>query len=125
MLKRFLFLLFVFCTPIFVHAQIYVEGVGGILPLDLCNCTTGAAVMDQGSAAIAVGNTVNPYYIANSAVFLHDVSTNTSTQVALFELFTLSIRLMGMLSILVICPQVSSCRGICSFLTAFYTVARN
>ncbi len=88
MAKLFFFLLICLCPLMIVHAQIYVEGVGGILPLDLCNCTTGAAVMDQGSAAIAVGNTPNPYYIANGAVFSHDVSTNTSTQVALFDVST-------------------------------------
>jgi hypothetical protein len=63
-------------------AQLYIETVGGVFPLNICNCTVGAPVVTVGSAAISIVPNQNPYYLANEELLELNLATGISTVVA-------------------------------------------
>jgi hypothetical protein len=62
-------------------AQILLENVGGVFPLDLCTCTQGPVVYPDGTGAIALGPSPNPYLHINNQVFQYNPTTGVSTLV--------------------------------------------
>lgn len=65
-----------------VAAQIYVETIGGILPLNICDCVLGAPVIATGSTAIAVAPNQNLYLLESDQLVSYNLNTGTNTVVA-------------------------------------------
>ena len=65
-----------------ITAQLYVETVGGVFPLNICNCAFGAPVLTVGTSAISVASDVGLYYLVNEELLELNLLTGTSTVVA-------------------------------------------
>jgi hypothetical protein len=63
-------------------AQLYVETVGGVFPLNICDCTFGTPVLTVGTSAISVASDLSLYYLANDELLELSLLTGTSTVVA-------------------------------------------
>lgn len=87
MLHRYLFIL-AFLIPFSLAAQLYMEGLTGIEPLNLCDCSTGPVVTPVLSIGIAVGNNANPYYLINDTLFLYNVITGNTVITSLLPFFS-------------------------------------
>lgn len=74
-------LIFTFFIPFSLYGQLYIEGLTGIEPLDLCNCSTGTAVSPAATLAIATGANLNPYYVESDILYQFNVSSGTASVV--------------------------------------------
>jgi hypothetical protein len=61
-----------------IQAQIYLESVGGIKKLNICNCEV-TEIAPIGSGAIAASQNQNPVYLEGEQVFSYNIVTGNST----------------------------------------------
>ncbi len=79
--RLFLLVSILFVVPRDLHAQLYLEGVGGVLPFDVCTCTQSPSILEQGSSALAASAT-HIYYTAADTLFWFNLPNGAPTAVA-------------------------------------------
>ncbi len=81
-------LILAFFIPFSLYAQLYVEGITGIEPLNLCDCTVGPPVTTAISIGIATGTNLNPYYISNDTIYMYNINTGVTVLTSVLPFYS-------------------------------------
>jgi hypothetical protein len=80
-------LILIFFIPLSLSAQLYLEGINGIEPLNICDCSVDPPVTTAISIGIATGSNLNPYYISNDTIYMYNLSTGATVVTAVLPCF--------------------------------------
>jgi hypothetical protein len=81
-------LILAFFMPISLSAQLYLEGLTGIEPFNICDCSIGPPVTTATSIGIATGSNLNPYYISNDTLFMYNLSNGSTVLISVLPFFS-------------------------------------